>query len=76
MAEQRQTEGFREAMTEGILAGYPVTNINIVDVNHNSYTCRVHIPIDLSKNNYAIYNGELLENIDTKNLYSFFLRRL
>lgn len=47
-------------------------NINIVDVNHNSYTCRVHIPIDLSKNNYAIYNGELLENIDTKNLYSFF----
>lgn len=47
-------------------------NINIVDINNHSYTCRVHIPINLNNNNYAIYNGELLENINTKNLYSFF----
>lgn len=47
-------------------------NINIIDVNNNSYTCRVHIPIALAKDDYAIYNGKLLENMDTKSLYSFF----
>lgn len=42
-------------------------NVNIVDIDNNFYTCRVHVPIVLTTNNYAIYNGELLENIDTKN---------
>ena len=46
-------------------------NINIFDINNNFYTCRVHIPIDLSKNNYSIYDGESLEKINNTNLYTF-----
>ena len=53
------------------ISGNIYFNVNIMDTNNNFYTCRIRIPINLTNNNYAIYNGELLENINTKNLYSF-----